>query len=469
MRRLALTVSLASFLPAMAAAHDIPNARVDRSIQATLGPARLAIEYEVSLAELTLTQELRSLIGVLPGADRRDWFLRYGEETGPMNAKGLLVTVDGLPLALRSRGFDLAIEEHPRYTFHLEADPPSRGRLVIQDTNFASSEGTSRLALRGREGVIIRGDDLPTDVDRIEAQPVWQLSDLEERRTKGLDVDYVTSMSQAEVSAPPPDLSAQRTTTPQSPVDVADRISMLLDGRSGLPFVALWLVAFGLGVAHAVQPGHGKTLVAATVLGERGSWPRGTVLAVVTTLTHTSVVLLIAGGLWWTGSMRYGAIHSSLARVAGFAIAALGLWRLGRHLAGYGEHDEEIEPRILPLSIRERVPGGRVRVLNCETETSPAPPSRTLVGLGVAGGLVPCWDAISLIVVAHAVGRLALGVLLLLAFSLGMAVVLIAVGWAATRLRRLVETRDLVASWERALGTLSGLLLTAIGIFILTS
>ena len=126
-----------------------------------------------------------------------------------MNAKGLLVTVDGLPLALRSRGFDLAIEEHPRYTFHFEADPPPRGRLVIQDTNFASSEGTSRLALRGRDGVVIRGDDLPTDVDQIEARPVWQLSDLEERRTKELEVDYETATSPAEPSAPPPLLPAR--------------------------------------------------------------------------------------------------------------------------------------------------------------------------------------------------------------------------------------------------------------------
>jgi nickel/cobalt transporter (NicO) family protein len=228
-------------------------------------------------------------------------------------------------------------------------------------------------------------------------------------------------------------------------------------------------VAFGLGAAHAIQPGHGKTLVAATVLGERGSWLHGATLAVVTTLTHTAIVLLVAGGLWWTGSTQYGAIHASLARVAGFAIAALGLWRLGRHLAGFGEHDEEVGSRALPLSRRERGTGGWVRGAGPETETDLARPPRSIIGLGVAGGLVPCWDAIGLIVLANAVGRLALGVLLLLAFSLGMAVVLIAVGWAATRLRRLVEARDRNASWERALGSLSGLLLAAIGLFILAS
>ena len=49
----------------------------------------------------------------------------------------------------------------------------------------------------------------------------------------------------------------------------------------------------------------------------------------------------------------------------------------------------------------------------------------------MAGGLVPCWDAVALIVLAEAMGRLGLGVILLVAFSLGMAAVLVAVGWAA--------------------------------------
>src|SRR4051812_13992472 len=97
--------------------HDIPNARVDRSIQVTVRPGRVAIVYEVSLAELTLTQELRSLIGSLPGADRRDWFAAYGRETGPLNARGLLVWSGEEPLDLRSDGFDLVVEEHPRFFF----------------------------------------------------------------------------------------------------------------------------------------------------------------------------------------------------------------------------------------------------------------------------------------------------------------------------------------------------------------
>ena len=85
----------------LATAHDIPNQRVHRSAQATLVPGKLVIEYEVSLSELTLTQDLRTLVGSLPGGDRSGWFQRYGEVTGPLDAKGFLVACDGNPVPLR--------------------------------------------------------------------------------------------------------------------------------------------------------------------------------------------------------------------------------------------------------------------------------------------------------------------------------------------------------------------------------
>ena len=127
--------------------------------------------------------------------------------------------------------------------------------------------------------------------------------------------------------------------SPASPAVRSDRLSRLLDRASGVSLLGLALIAFGLGAAHAIQPGHGKTLVAATVVAERGTWLRGALLAVITTLTHTGSVVLVAAGLWWARTSRFGAIHVGLAHAAGFLIAAIGLWRLGRHLAGFGEHD----------------------------------------------------------------------------------------------------------------------------------
>jgi ABC-type nickel/cobalt efflux system permease component RcnA len=434
-------------------AHDIPNAQVDRAIQVTVRPGLLEVDYEVSLAELTLNQDLRRLIGPLPAADRQALFERYGRETGPLNAKGFLVTLDGRPFDLQYRDFEVSVEQHPRYVFHLQAELPRHGRLRLQDLNYTGSEGTSRLALRALE-VAVRGYDGPKDVADVTIRPVWQLTDEEEARTKQLAVDFESARS---LARPPPvsgGEARERLPDPASPLKegrpgevrsptTAERSGLpaLLDRLSGTPLIAVWLGALALGMAHAVQPGHGKTLVAAATVGESGKWWRGVVLALITTATHMGSVLLVSAGLWLTRSTRFEAINAVLARMAGFAIAAFGLWRLGRHLGGYGEHDA--------------------------ADMTMTAARRGIIGLGVAGGLVPCWEAILLVTEAEMLGRLALGLVLLSAFSLGMAVVLVVVGLLSADLRRRLERREPEGPWPRRLGIASGLALTAVGVYLL--
>jgi len=447
MRRRYLIILLSTAWSPWARAHDIPNARVDRSIQVTARPGRLSVDYEVGLAELTLVQDLRALTGTVPGADRREWFDRYGRVSGPLNARGLLVSVDKAPLALRSRGFDLTVEDHPRFTFHFEAALPAGGRLAIRDTNYDSGEGTSRLALRGLDGVVIRGDDLPGDVAQIPVRPVWQLSDAEERRTRQAEVRFDTAAAGGAGGDPAGSLPGRGVTGRRGatrPGIAAEGLTRLLD-RSPASGLGLWLVALSLGAAHAVQPGHGKSLVAAASVGDRGGWHRGVILALSITVAHIGGVMAVACALWLTRSTRYPDINRGLAHAAGFVIAAIGLWRLGRHLGGYGEHPDDPEaPRV-------------------------DPGTRGLIGLGLAGGVVPCWDAVVLILLAEALGRLALGLALLAAFSLGMAAVLVAVGLTAARLRGIVQRADRDGTWVRRLGLLSASALTLIGLYLMAS
>ncbi len=437
--RCCLTVSILLGLGiSLARGHDIPNARVDRSIQATVTPARLAIDYEVGLSELTLTQDLRALVGTLPGGDRNDWFAEYARVSGPLNAKGLLVSVDDRPIDLHFEGFELKVEDHPRFTFHFRADLPERGRLSIRDTNYEAGEGTSRLALRGLDGVAIKGDGLPGEVAAIAIQPVWQMTDPEERRTRQVVADYAPGSEKQVPAAVPPEKKA--------PIrSASDGLSRLLD-RSRIPVFGLWLIALGLGAAHAIQPGHGKTLVAAASVGEGGGWSRGVILAITITIAHIGGVLAVAAILWATRSTRYPDINRILAHAAGFIIASVGLWRLGRHLGGYNEHDAEDA-----------------------TLAGPGLGTRGLIGLGLAGGVVPCWDAVVLIVLAEAVGRIGLGLVLLWAFSTGMALVLVAVGLLAAHLRTWINRNDDEGIWTRRLGLLSGLAVSAIGLYLMMS
>jgi nickel/cobalt transporter (NicO) family protein len=444
MHRVWLVLELVSASLAVPAAwsHDIPNQRVDRSIQVSIKPGRIAIDYEVSLTELTLTQDLRSLIGTLPGADRSEWLAEYARVTGPLDAKGILVSIDDQPAGLSFRGYDLVVEEHPRYTFHFESAIPDQGRLSIRDTNYASSEGTCRLAVRGRDGVTIAGDDLPADVDQIPIRPVWQLSDVEELRTKQVDVRYqlesgrLNRMSQvvreSELAPEPTSPSANGRLS---------RISELLDDRAGASGFLLALIALGLGAAHAVQPGHGKTMVTAVALSPDARVYQAVLLGLATTLAHLGSVLLVAVGLWYTGATAVGGLHRGLSHVAGFVIAAAGLWRIGRHLGGYGEH--------VPEEFR------RIKMSNVG-----------VVGLGLASGLVPCWDAVGLLVLAAALGRLATGVALVLAFSAGMAGVLVGVAWLAGKMKSATIGLNQSAIWQRRLGLTCGVMLAAIGLYL---
>jgi nickel/cobalt transporter (NicO) family protein len=436
MRRMfasALLVLLAAIAPSPA--HDIPDARVDRSIQATLGLSKIRVDYEVSLAELTLVQDLRQLGGEVAGGDRRGWFEQYGKVTGPLNAKGFLVAVDGNEVDLKMVGFDLSVEGHPRFTFHFEAEVPPSGRLLLNDTNYLASEGTSRLALKPLEGVEIRGDSLSVEVSQIPIRPVWQLTDAEERRTRRLTVDYSRSSRPSEVSPTP------ATAAPSRPPEPTSGLSRLLDQAGSRALPALLLAAFVLGAAHAIQPGHGKTMVAASSIGP-GSGPfRGALLGLATATAHMGSVALIAAALWVTRSARPAEIHLALARLAGFAIAAIGLWRVGRHLAGFGEHEHR---------------GGRR-------------PPRGLIPLALAGGLVPCWDAVALILLSEGLGRLPLGLTLLAAFSLGMASVLVLVGLAAGRFRATIDRADRQGRWGRRFGLLGGVILAAIGLSMMVN
>jgi len=449
---------------------------VDRSIQVTLTPGRLQVAYEVSLSELTLTQDLRALIGRMPGGDRSSWLARYAQVTGPLNAKGLLVTVDGRPVSLNGQKHDLVVEEHPRYTFHFEAAIPNQGRLSVRDRNYVSSEGTSRLAVRGSGGVAVSGDDLPQDVEQIPIQPIWQLSDAEERRTKQVEVGFQSTkkltwfkkgsgtvvrstLGAVPATVPDPFLNhAEKPTGPTPskaidhgqdasatasvrPADRLIRFSELLDETRKLPLIFLALIALALGGAHAIQPGHGKTLVTAIALGPQTRFYQPALLGLATTLTHMGSVLLIALALWFTGATQVGTVHKELTRVAGFVIAAAGLWRIGRHLGGYGEHELEQQ--------------GTVGRSNLE-----------ILGLGVAGGLVPCWDAVGLVVLAAALGRLAEGVALVFIFSAGMAAVLIAVGLLAWKFKSSAVSLVGSSEWQRRLGLACGVILSTLGLYL---
>jgi ABC-type nickel/cobalt efflux system permease component RcnA len=185
------------------------------------------------------------------------------------------------------------------------------------------------------------------------------------------------------------------------------------------------LLAFALGAAHALTPGHGKTIVAAYLVGSRGTARHALFLGLTTTVTHT--VGVFAFGLLVLFASRFigpeqlypwlGVLSGLLVVTIGFSLLR-GRWHEWRHkavedysqLAGYHSHFGISHTHTPPT-------GNKVSW-------------RSLLALGVSGGLLPCPSALVLLLSAIALQKILFGLLLIVVFSFGLASVLTGIGLA---------------------------------------
>ncbi len=214
----------------------------------------------------------------------------------------------------------------------------------------------------------------------------------------------------------------------------SDYLSRLLErGHLGWGVVAIgMLAAFAMGAVHALSPGHGKTIVAAYLVGTRGTVKHAAFLGLMVTFTHTITVFFLGfATLFLSRYVLPEKIYPVLGAVSGLAIAWIGMslfWkrlRAARGAAANGhhhhhDHDDQHDGGAYAHDHGD----GHVHTHAPEGEVSMA----SLAALGASGGLVPCPSALVLLLSAIALGRIALGLILLVAFSTGLAVVLMAIG-----------------------------------------
>jgi nickel/cobalt transporter (NicO) family protein len=224
-----------------------------------------------------------------------------------------------------------------------------------------------------------------------------------------------------------------------------DALTRLLHQQQITPWMiaAAIGIAFVLGAAHALTPGHGKTIVAAYLVGSRGTLKHAAFLGAMVTFTHTvSVFLLGLATLFLFQYVVPEKVTQVLGAISGLSIVAIGGWMLFKRLRGAGhthphDHDHTHEhhhhhdhPHVhahehthshVHDAGHTHGPGGHTHVPD-EISWS------GLVALGASGGLVPCESALVLLLTAIALRRVGLGLLLLVSFSLGLALVLMAIG-----------------------------------------
>lgn len=220
-------------------------------------------------------------------------------------------------------------------------------------------------------------------------------------------------------------------------------------------------IATLLGMGHAWAPGHGKTVMAAYLVGERGTVWHALVLGIVVTITHTwSVIFLGLVTLYFDDWLSEEQVNFWTGIISGVIIVVIGLvlFRQRYHLLlakaqGRGGdwqffHGHDHVPEETTL-----VP-----------EPGAAPSYRSILWLGVSGGIVPCPAALIVLLLALKVGRLGYGLGLLVAFSLGLAAVLVLIGIIVVRASQLLQRRSVLDHpLFQALPLLSAGLITLLG------
>ena len=233
----------------------------------------------------------------------------------------------------------------------------------------------------------------------------------------------------------------------------------------GLLAVALALL---LGASHALLPGHGKTVMAAYLAGRQGSARDAVLVGATVTVTHTAGVLVLGVALSLSASLAGDAVLGWLGVVSGALVVAVGAGLLagavrGRHESGPGllhhshgglghthgpgAHDHDQGPSGDPTVAahdHDQGPSGDPTVAAHDHDHAPVTRvgRRGLVGMGVAGGLVPSPSALVVLLAAVALGRTAFGVLLVLAYGLGMAGTLTITGLVLVRVRDRLARRS---------------------------
>ena len=498
-------------LPLTVAAHPMGNFSISHYSGIRIGRDAVELRYIVDMAEIPTFQEIQET-GVVPqpadpsvGAflTRKSDILRGGL-TLEFNGRRLALTAaskeiifpsgaGGLPtmkFAILYKGKLIGNSKGGQFT------------LNYRDANFAGRAGWKEVIAVAEPGVRIVSSSVP-EVDRssqLSDYPTDLLNsppqDLEARvaftsagvvgpvaliraaplgvektgtvrpiiqtETKNAQRQRLTHHEETKTESPTRDLNqavtnatvqlkANRQATPRSTFT-----ELMATKQLGLGIILVALaVAAGLGAFHALEPGHGKTLVAAYLVGARGTMRHALLLGLIVTGAHTAGVYLLGGiTLYASQYIVPDQLYPWLGLVSGVMITVLGLVLFIRRYLGKDtltsehHHHDHAGHAHGPGHHRHHHHHGHTHdhgALNRQVSL------RELLTLGISGGIVPCPAALVVLLSAVSMQRIGFGLLLIVAFSIGLAAVLISIGilmvYARQFMARFQVNGRLVSRW----------------------
>ena len=449
-----------------AVAHPLGNFTTNRQARLTIAPDTLTVRYIVDLAELPTYRAVQGMDangdGQADVAERAAWAAALATDV----ERALRVTVDGGAAALHAIRQDATMLPGagglPTLRAEIELETrlgASRGTIVVRDDGFAGLPGWQDVVAAGTRGIALVETTAATSdpTDGLRAYPTDALAAPPQRREAR--IVYAPGVAPAIVPAPD-GLRAGATR-------FGDRLSALIADDTPLsPAVVLGalLLATALGSLHALTPGHGKTIVGAYLVGTRGTWLHAVVLGLVVTATHTAGVYALGAATLmasaWVLPERLMPWLSALSGVLVIGVgASLVVERLGGALHGHGHDHGDGHGRE-----HSHGPGGHHRHA---PDLGAAPTLRSLIVLGVSGGLLPCPSALVVMLGAIALGRTLFGLALILAFSVGLATVLTAIGLVLVYARGLFAHLPLDGRLARFAPVASAAIVSLAGLAIL--
>ena len=514
-----------------ASAHPLGNFTINRYTRIDISATGIDIRYVLDMAEIPAFQER-------PAVDANgDGAVSPVEETAYLEAKvneigqGIHLTIDGTPVALQKIASTLSFPagQGGLTTQRLVADftvvMPSRWEqsspsLEYEDRNYSERLGWREVVVRSLAGVRTVSSSAPHEdlSDELRSYPSDGISN---------PLDLTSATVQIEPAAVSPVASSVRPVQPVvadadeaiavrgNPDSSLSRFAGLIaeDRLSVGVVVVAALAAFAFGAIHALSPGHGKTIVAAYLIGSRGTARHALLLALTVTVTHTSSVYVLGFvTLYLSNYILPEQLYPWLGIASGGLILAMGLslfvgrlkssglltagLRWGRdRLAAFGTSSGP-SPVLVgavsshPVVLADSVPSAvhHEPVVGTHRHDSqdhagehshehslgaahghviPGQDGRPvtwrgLVGLGIFGGMLPCPTAIVVMLSAIALHRVVFGLGLIVAFSFGLAVVLTLIGFAMVYTSKLSERLPLLRRIANSGGRAGGLMSLAV-------
>lgn len=491
-----------------ALAHPLGNFSISQYTAIRVGRDVIELRYLIDMAEIPTFQEIQET-AIVPEAGHAG-LASYLARKAETLKDGLRLEVDGRPLQLRTESRDVifppgagGLPTMKLGVMYRATLPPGRGqhaRLHYRDGNYPDRAGWKEIIAVGGPGATITNasvperdrsgqlSDYPTDLlnsppqDR-EARLVFQRETAPPvlARTPSTPPNPVVSpraeaprQPAAEPPSPPAAqaaegselrLRANRQATSRSAL--ADLVTVN-DLGLGVVLFAL-AAAAALGAFHALEPGHGKTVVAAYLVGSRGTAHHALLLGLTVTAAHTAGVYLLGGiALYASRYVVPERLYPWLGVFSGLVIAGLGFSLVLRRYAAQGHHHEHDRAHTHDGDDHHRHHPADHHHGHDHHHGGDGPVSLpALLALGVTGGIVPCPAAVVVLLSALSLNRVGFGLLLIVAFSVGLAAVLITIGvlmvYARRVMARFSTDGPLIQRW---LPLASSAVITIIGVVI---